>query len=269
MDQTNSFINLFFNTNEEACFSHNEYANESVSVEQGYLEPYIFCTINPVKGKRQDINTTAFRSFMVELDDMPIQDQMSYIKQSKFPYSYCCFSGNKSLHFALVLSQDLPDLKIYKHVYQWILNILTKADQKTKNPTRQIRMPNVYRPETGKLQALIYMGKRIDLAELVDWLHQHKDKEPKAIVPKVKNTGEANVHGIKPWAIKLLKEGVHNSVGSRNQNWMSVGCEFGLNGFSLDQTIGYLEGFFQEQTDFTYKEWETAVTSGWKHADKI
>lgn len=269
MSQTTDFIKLFFNANEETCFSLNEYATQSIPVEQGLLSSYIYCTINPTVGKRRDENAVAFRTFMVEIDDIPIPDQMAYIKESGFPYSYCCFSGGKSLHFALVLKEDLPDLKIYKHVYQWILNILSKADQKTKNPTRQIRMPGVLRPETGREQKLIYMGERVDLGTLLNWLSKHKDKEPQVRPPKAKNTGEANVSGIKPWAIKLLKEGVHNAVGSRNQTWMSIGCEFGINGFSLEQTIDYLEGFFQEQTDFGHREWETAVTSGWKHADKI
>lgn len=81
--------------------------------------------------------------------------------------------------------------------------------------------------------------------------------------------GKPNLDGIKIWAKKALKEGVHNQEGSRNQLWMSLGCEFSLNGFALDDTIYYLGRYFEEQHDFKEREWLTAVKSGWNYADKI
>jgi len=266
---TKNFLNLFFNPEEEICFSPNKYAYPSNSQENFDEEKTILVAINPIKGQRNDENVTAYRTFMVECDDEALENQWKYIKDSGFPYSYCCFSGNKSLHFALVLDCDIPSSHIYRHTYQWILNILTKADQLTKNPSRSIRFPGVVRSDTGKEQRLVHMGERVKFEKLAEWLNKHIDKQPKPIIRNQGRSQVPNFEGIKPWVLKALFDGVHNMEGSRNQRWMSIGCEFALNGYDLDSTILYLEKFFQEQSDFKEREWLTAIKSGWNYADKI
>ena len=268
-ETTKQFLNLFFNEGEKICFSKNKYAYPSEPQENLDEESTVLVAINPIEGQRNDQNVTSFRTFMVELDDMPVAEQMEYIKRTKFPFSYCCFSGNKSLHFALVLDHDIPSDHIYRHIYQWILNILSKADQKTKNPSRSIRFPGTIRPDTGQEQKLVYMGNRIGLDKLGKWLNKHSAKAPVPMVRRPMNTGKANFDGIKMWAQKILMEGVHNKEGSRNQMWMSLGCEFALNGFDLDNTIDLLRVKFEEQNDFKEREWLTAVKSGWNYADKV
>lgn len=267
---TNKFLKLFFNPEEEICFSSNKYATSSQSQKEIQENNTILVAINPIKGQRNDENVTAYRTFMIECDDGPIKDQWDYIKSTGFPFSYCCFSGNKSLHFALVLNEDIPSDFVYRYTYQWILNILSKADQKTKNPSRSIRFPGVIRSDTGKQQGLIFMGERISPDDLNVWLNKHQEKQPVTSVSRKKERSEVpDFEGIKAWVSNALDAGIHNMEGSRNQRWMSIGCELALNGYSLDETLEYLEHFFQEQSDFTHREWSTAVKSGWKYADKI
>lgn len=266
---TKDFLNLFFNEGEEICFSSNPYAYPSEPQENINEELTVLVAINPIKGQRRDENVTSYRTFLIECDDMPLAEQWDYVKKMEFPFSYCCFSGSKSLHFALVLDHEIPSEHIYRYTYQWILNIMTKADQKTKNPSRSIRFPGVIRPETGKEQKLLHMNKRISLDTLNKWLNKYPLQAPKPLVKKAKNTGKPNPKGVKMWAKKALMEGVHNMEGSRNQMWMSIGCEMALNGYGLDDTIDCLEDYFEEQSDFKRQEWATAVKSGWNYADKI
>lgn len=285
---TRQFLDLFFNKGETICVSDCQGGYHSIpqeQIESGAIklvsprpdkedrftteERINLVAINPVDGFRRDENTTAYRTFMIECDDMSIANQMDYVKRMKFPFSYCCYSGSKSLHFALVLDHEIPSEHIYRHTYQWILNIMEQADQKTKNPTRSIRFPGVLRRETGKEQKLVYMGKRIGLDELSKWLNKHPGKAPQPLTKKHRNTGMPNIRDIKEWARVALKEGVHNMEGSRNQTWMALGCELALNGFSLDDTIYYLEDHFEEQSDFRKQEWLTAIKSGWHYAEKI
>jgi len=268
-ESTKNFLNLFFNPGETICFSANKYAYPSDSQEKLNEDKTVLVAINPIDGQRRDENVTSYRTFMVECDDIPVEHQMDYIKRMGFPFSYCCFSGSKSLHFALVLDHDIPSEHIYRHTYQWILNILEKADQKTKNPSRSIRFPGVTRPETGSEQKLMYMGERVSLEELGIWLNKHPQKAPEPLVKRPRNRGSANIKGLNKWSKNALKTGVHNMEGSRNQTWMAIGCEFALNGFDLDDTIYYLKDFFEEQSDFREREWLTAIKSGWKYADKI
>jgi len=267
---TKQFLNLFFDPGEQICFSSNPYAYPSEPQENIDEEKTVLVAMNPIVGQRCDQNVTTYRTFMIECDDISIAQQWDYVKSMNFPFSYCCHSGSKSLHFALVLDREVPGEQIYRFTYQWILNIMTQADQKTKNPSRSVRFPGVIRPETGKEQKLVHMGKRISLDELHDWLNKHPAKAPQPLVKKHRNhTGIPKISGIKQWAKHILEEGVHNMEGSRNQMWMSIGCELALNGFGLDNTIHVLEGYFEEQSDFKEKEWLTAVKSGWNYADKI
>lgn len=268
-ETTEKFLNLFFNPGEEICFSPNKYARPSEVQEKFDENKTVLVAINPIKGQRNDENVTAYRTFMVECDDEALESQWKYIKDSSFPFSYCCFSGNKSLHFALILEYDLPSSHIYRHIYQWILNILTKADQKTKNPSRSIRFPGAIRSDTNKEQRLVYMGERVKYEKLGEWLNKHIDKKPESLVRNVAKSSVPNFNGIKPWVAQALIDGIHNMEGSRNQRWMSIGCEFALNGYDLDFTINYLQKYFQEQSDFKEREWLTAVKSGWNYADKI
>jgi hypothetical protein len=268
-EMTKNFLNLFFNPGEEICFSPNKYAIPSKPQEEIDEENTVLVAINPIKGQRNDENVTAYRTFMVECDDGNLASQYKYIKDSGFPYSYCCFSGNKSLHFALVLDHEIPSSHIYRHTYQWILNILAQADQKTKNPSRSIRFPGVIREETGKEQKLLHIKKRISLDELGDWLNKHVEKKPVALTNNRGRSAKPNWKGIKKWARDNLEEGIHNLEGSRNQKWMAIGCEWALNGYDLERTIHLLQIYFQEQSDFKEKEWLTAVKSGWNYANKI
>ena len=109
----------------------------------------IFCSfeminmlaINPIEGFRRDKNVTAFRSFLVELDDGKLSEQMKYVKNKNMPYSACVFSGGKSLHFVITLEEPLPSLNLYKQISKWILNVMDKADSQTSNPSRSVRFP--------------------------------------------------------------------------------------------------------------------------------
>jgi hypothetical protein len=284
---TKDFLNLFFNKGETICVSDCQGGYHSISQEEleGDIrlvspkegkkdrftrEEFVkLVAINPIKGWRRDDNTTAYRTFLVECDDMSLEEQYDYIHNMGFPYSYCCFSGNKSLHFALVLDRDIPSESIYRHTAEWILNILEKADQMTKNPTRSVRFPGVFRQDTGKEQRLVHMKKRISLDELGRWLNKHPHKAPTPMVRRPRNFGKFNMEGVGGWAKDKLMEGVHNLDGSRNQTWMSIGCEFAMNGMSLDETIHHLNRYYEEQPDFKEKEWLDAVKNGWHYADKI
>ena len=268
-DTSKQFLDLFFNKGEKVCFSANKYAYPSEEQDKLNDDVTILCAINPIEGQRADGNVSHYRTFMLEFDETDLASQMEYVKRMEFPFSYCCFSGGKSLHFALILDHDIPSDTIYRHTYQWILNIMKEADQQVKNPSRSIRFPGTIRPDSGKEQKLVHMGSRISLKTLSKWLNKHPAAAPTPLIRKTARSGKANVKGIKVWAKKALNEGVHTMDGSRNKTWMSLGCEFALNGFTLDSTTHYLNQYFEEQSDFKEREWLTAITSGWNYADKI
>jgi hypothetical protein len=265
MDKIQAFLNLLFNPDEEVCATSNKYACESSPVSSIKCKPELIA-INPIKGWRCDEDVTAYRTFLVELDYGPLQEQHEYVKSLDMPYSVCVFSGNKSLHFGIVLKQDLPSEEIYRFIGKWILNIVDKADQVTKNPSRSIRFPGHIRNGIRE-QKLLEIKDRVEVEELYKWLNRYPDKKPQ---PRAKNNKPRNITAdianLPGWVIKILQDGVPEGK-SRNQTWFGIGYEMYCAGFDEDTTIETLEPFYTEENDFRYKEWHDTVLNGLKKAE--
>lgn len=289
-ETTKQFLNIMFRPGEQICVSHNEYSYHSISLLSAINGPVvlvptldscekrkrtieelterldpsrpILCALNPIMGYREDANCTAFRNFLVEVDYGPLKEQLAYVRKLGLPYSACVFSGNKSLHFLVSVDEDLPSENAWRIVQEWILNIITLADSKTKNPSRMIRIPGSWRTPSQK-QRLVEIKGQTKLTDLTNWLKQYPQCKPQ-VYEKRQVLGERSVHGVKQWALDKLKYGIDTSKG-RNQQWFSIACEFALAGYSEDDTIDILSDYFSPDRDFKRKEWLTSVRSGFKH----
>jgi hypothetical protein len=187
---------------------------------------------------------------------------LAYIKKIGMPYSACVFSGNKSLHFLISLDTDLPSEKVYRHFSEWILKIVTLADQNTQNPSRSIRVPGAWRSPSQK-QRLVEIKGPTPIKDLVAWLNQHPNEKPKEKEKRVRSESR-DFSQIKSWVIEALTNGIDPSKG-RNKQWFSIACEFALAGYSEDDTVDILGDFFSPDRDFKEREWKTAIKSGFKY----
>lgn len=226
----------------------------------------IMCALNPIEGFREDANCTSYRNFLVEMDYGPLPEQLAYAKKIGLPYSAVVFSGNKSLHFLISLDRDLPSEAVYRTFSEWILAVANMADDKTKNPSRSIRIPGAYR-EPKKKQRLVELRGATKLDDLVSWLARYPDCKPKKHEKK-QISENVDFSRVKPWVKKRLTSGLDPKKG-RNQQWFSIACEFALAGYSEDDTLELLAGYFVPDRDFKEKEWKTSVLSGFKHAYKV
>lgn len=280
---TKNFLKLLFNEGETVCVSPYKYGYHSV--EQAELSgdihlispneekaPIIIqesdinlIAINPIKGYRRDGNVTAFRTFLIEMDTGTLEEQKKYIEESKIPYSACVFSGNKSLHHAIVLKEDLPDISAWRFYNQWILNILNKADQQLVSPSRSIRFPGNVRNDGKKLmQSLVSMNGRIEEEEFFKWIYQFEDKKPikkRKLIKGDVYSGALDINKIPKDVTELLDGGV---MENRNATWFYIACRIAKLGFEVDNVVNYLETFFQEEKDFKRKEWESCIKSAYK-----
>ncbi len=289
MDQKGKdLLNLMFNPGEEVALSPDRFGFHSVSLDRAMgdrvtlmstefrdgkpiqecqrtynSEDIQLVALNPIKGWRNDASCTAFRSFLVECDDMPLSQQLAYVKSMGLPYSAIVYSGGKSLHVLVTLSQDLPNEKTWRHVAEWILNAMPKADPNTKNPSRSIRIPGARRGD--KRQKLVEIHGRIPHKTLYDWLKLHPKCEPKIVQPKPKNNLKSFPR-MKPWMVKSLKDG--EFPNGRNQTWFAIAVEFFMNGYDQDSVIEVLEDYFTEDRDFKRKEWLTSIKSAGKYVEE-
>lgn len=286
-EEKRKFLNLFFDEGEQVCVSPDEFAYFSVSQEEvksgkiGLLSNNMkfnkkieesdinLIAINPINGPRNDSNVTEFRSFLVELDEGSEKDQLEYIKQSELPYSVCVFSGNKSLHFGIVLDEPCAGIASWRMINKWILNILEKADQQTLNPSRCIRYPGNYRKNGKKLkQALVNLNGRVNKEDLYIWLNKYPEQKPKPPKPKSKTFGVPSKKiGNEPqWIKEYANNGVHED---RNKTWFNIACWYADNGFDIDWFFRIWGDIFEAESDFPRREWETTVKSAFKRIQGI
>jgi hypothetical protein len=284
-------LELMFDQGEEICLSYNMFGYHSVplkkvltndkitlipteescverglvweeSFEQRFVDEMQLVALNPVKGFRVDSNCTAFRNFLVEIDIGTSEEQLNYIKKIGLPYSAAIFSGNKSLHFLVSLQEDLPNEQIWRTFAEWILNVATNADQKTKNPTRSIRMPGVWR-DPNKMQKLVEFHGPIELKTLVKWLAEHPKAKPRE---HKRGTGQGKGLKVAYWAHKKMQDGIQKD---RSHNWYAIGYEFALAGYTLDATIEHCSAFFTPERTFPVREWKATIKSAFKKVQGI
>lgn len=283
-----NFLNLLFNPGETICVSPNKFGYHSV--EQSALEGEIqlispnekykpitileeditLVSINPINGFRRDENVTAFRTFLIEMDTGSLEEQKKYIENSHIPVSCCIFSGNKSLHYAIVLDTDLPDISVWRFYNNWILNILSRADQQVKNPSRSIRFPGNRRKDGKQLiQAIVEIKGRVKNENFFKWVYSHPDKKPqkeKKLNLSSCYQGTPDFSKIPKDIIKQLHEGISED---RNKTWFHIACRIAELGFEMGGIVNYLERYFQEDHDFKRKEWESCVKSAFKRVRNL
>lgn len=275
-------LKLMFRPGETVCISHNKYGYHSIPLENAVngtvtlVSPnpdrefekvdsdlLTLVALNPIRGWREDLNCTAFRNFLIEMDYGPLAEQLAYAKTIGLPYSAVVFSGNKSLHFLISLDQDLPNENVWRTLAEWTLAIATAADQNTKNPSRQIRIPGAMR-EPGKQQLIVENRGPTSLKDFSEWLAKHPGAKPRP--PERREiSGTADFSKVKPWVSKRLQDGNIGSKQGRNKEWFAIACEFAIAGFSEDDTMDILAEYFNPDRDFKEREWKTSIKSAFKY----
>lgn len=279
-------LKLMFREGETICISPNKYGYHSMPLEKAFEEnvkllntkfrdskPIEECVeeyptnelrlvgLNPINGWHDDASCYKYRNFLIEMDVGPLSDQMVYIKRLEMPYSAIVFSGGKSLHFLVSLAEDLPDEKTWRKVSEWILSIVTMADQNTKNPSRRIRVPGAKRDDSK--QALVELIGAVPNKTLGTWLKKYPHLMPKE-AEKKPITGNKRFPTMKKWMVKAL-HGDFPADKGRNKTWFAIACEFVLAGFDEDDTIDILRDFFSPDRDFKEREWKTTIRSAFKY----
>ena len=144
--------------------------------------------------RRADVNITCLRSFMFEMDELPVEDQLKVFTRSDIPFTSIVYSGGKSCHAVLTVdnAEDLFEahsqdgIMEYKRTWRRLagkLDLEAKAlgyvrpegvnsfiDSTSQNPSRLSRYPEVLR-DNGKNQELKLLTERIskdDFLSLLD-----------------------------------------------------------------------------------------------------
>lgn len=275
-----NILPILFNPNEQVYASPDRYASvwdadkndwrvyrPSIEQSEVVASRTQLLSLNPITGPtRKDEYVTAFRSFLVEMDDIPVRDQWKTAQEIGLPFTLAIFSGNKSIHFVITLDHDLPDINVYKHYAKWLVNAIPHADRNTTNPSRSLRFPGFIRKETGKEQKLIEVRRRITHDELVRFLNKYPDAQPKKRETPLDVAPIANnIKGLDTWVKVGLKNKHFDFKNGRNSGWFGVGFDFGKNAINYDSSLKAARTCFIEESDFPVQEFEAAFKGGYEH----
>lgn len=117
---------------------------------------------------RADSCVAAYRFAVVEFDNLPLEDQLAFWASVKLPVALLVHSGGKSIHGWVRVDQpdrDAWDRNVERELFAGRLTPLG-ADPSCRNEARLSRMPGFTRPDSEKLQQLIYLapeGKAVEL----------------------------------------------------------------------------------------------------------
>jgi len=168
--QLRKFMEVLFNPGEKTGFGTKKDVQfrdqEALTVTDLSYEK--FC-INPLRDSHSDENVTAFRNILIESDVLSLGEQKEYIEGLELPYSTCCFSGGKSYHFIISLTESLSSADDYTKLVRRILQAVPLADQSKANPCRVSRFPFHIRA-SGQEQTLQELHPRVTLRVLEQWL---------------------------------------------------------------------------------------------------
>jgi len=184
--EAGNFLDVLFNNVDLMCLVTNP-KNPTLfklEKEKHVNELATHICVNPMRhgSTRQSGDVTVFRNFLIEFDEMPIEDQFRLMEGIGFPASLITHSGNKSLHFIISLETPVDTYGEYMTLSTWLQAVVEKyvgrPDKQTRFPSAMTRFPNVLSIETGKSQKLIKVGKRISQDDLFEWLEPYQDLLP-------------------------------------------------------------------------------------------
>lgn len=223
---THAFLNLLFDEGQVSCFTENPHGYKVSHSPRS--DDLFFCInalhpskdLNPTKEwhdehkpRRADVNVVCYRNFLIEIDNMPLEEQIQYVT-SKVPVSTIVYSGGRSYHFIISLETPLASATEYAEVARRLCKLFPEADRTMKNPSRLSRLPSRIRPETNKKQELHHLGKRVPNKQLLDNLPEIPKIESKQVTAE-----EAKIF-LSPLIIEacMIPDEVMNNRGIQGRN---------------------------------------------------
>lgn len=277
------FLSVLFRPGEATCYAKNAEGTTVFPIE---TPPWWvqFFSINPIhptqdfevieeyhapdRPRRADANVTAFRNILIELDKMPLEQQRPYMESFGVPWSTCVFSGGKSYHFIISMSEPFADRREYELIVAWLHNILKEADHATKNPSRLSRFPGVTRVDKGKMQELIEVRGSVTPEALYAFLSRFQGAmPPPAPVVAATELPEGEKGHLSHRTRRFLMHGAEE--GQRNIELHQAARDMHQNGWTLDEAEPLLFRAVQHMPGFSEKEFLVTIRGAFRKPPKF
>lgn len=205
-----------------------------------------FC-INPLDKIRNTENVTAIYSMLFEMDKddkgqtISKETQIQMFNDSCLPYSTMVWSGTKSVHVIVRLTQAVPE-DWFKPLWRAVADILEQKglfiDRATMKVPQLSRVPNSIR-DNGEEQTLICVKSRVNPKDLTDWIKANggkivKPKPPKPFV--ITNTDRTSTD-----KFALARKWTEKNNGIYTSSWQTGGhmwlFQLGVNACTLELDV--------------------------------
>lgn len=218
-------MRTLFDKGEHICQTNDVYGTAPVSMDGVLYSDYQFFCINPlVPGTtRRDDCVMVYRNILLEFDNGSRIKQLEIL--ADVPYSVLTWSGGKSHHAIISLSEPCKDRAEYDALIRRIYTKVQVMDRSVKNPSRLSRTPGAIR-DNGNEQTLIEdLVGRVSRSFVEDWLgpvpEKLKTEQP-----------ERRSLGISPWTRNFLMLGAE--TGKRNASLFAAACDMLRHGYDAD-----------------------------------
>lgn len=164
-----SWKSALFREHEIVAFKE---VQQSAKIELAASEHLQFFCINPLRtpANVKLENIAEHRNFLIEFDGMAsLEEQWLYVEEKRIPWATCTYSGGKSLHFIIALTEDLGS-ELYHHYSEWLVRSIKGADPTAKNANRLSRTPEALRLDSGLKQELLEVRAPITADRMVNWI---------------------------------------------------------------------------------------------------
>ncbi len=172
MSSTKKQMSVLFDPNEFVCAAMDAMGTRLYPVER--VDDWAaFFSLNPFKRgtRRKDANVACYRNFLVEFDEVPLEQQLRFFDENRHLFASIVYSGGKSYHGVISLSDPLNGKLAYKALFKRLLKV-TKCDPNNSNPSRFSRVAGHHRDDTLSDQSLYAVGNRIAVKDLDSWLSE-------------------------------------------------------------------------------------------------
>lgn len=193
MNNTQKHLAALFKPGEETYFGFNdgqhfqEWGSGPIQNVTAVDADYV--CLNPLNGKKLDSNVTAYRTWLLEFDTIPLQQQLDLLSSlEKFiSIRSITYSGSKSYHALISLSDDIgfpigpKGIEGYSNLFtalvdaaETVLNCPGAVDRSNKNCSRYTRLAGGFNHVTKAPQPLIREGALTTSTQLMDFIVTHR-----------------------------------------------------------------------------------------------
>jgi hypothetical protein len=251
------FLKLLFNDGEWVVQADKFWHTQSHPINFN-AKSELFC-LNPIhpNSTRREDDLVGFRNILVEMDHGSRYSQVNHINKCKMPFTTAVWSGGRSMHFIISLT-EFVDKKKFKSLCKRIhIALERKNDPQCQNGAAFSRLPDVKREATGNQQELMEVRSKVSLADLEAWLLERGVEDLPERVFDTTVSGMGDRFGLSGFTLNCLFQGVHEN---RNATCFRMACDFAQKGWPMEECFERVSGV----TDLPETELNSVVKSAYK-----